>query len=71
MTTMIKEVYDAFIEAGVSEEKAGKAAEAISEESLATKADIAELKAQLLVVKWMVGFNLAACFGILLKVLSS
>lgn len=29
MTTMISEVYDAFKEAGVSEEKARKAAEAI------------------------------------------
>ncbi len=50
---------------------AGKAAEALFGESLATKAGIAELKDQLLPVKWMVGFNLAACVAILLKTLAS
>ena len=53
MTTMISEGYEAFRAAGVDEGIARKAAEALSEESLATKADIAEIKAELKVIKWM------------------
>jgi len=41
---MISEVYDAFRSAGVAEEKARAAAEALSAEQLATKADIARLE---------------------------
>lgn len=40
---MIFEVYDAFLSMGATEEKARKAAEAISNESLATKGDIVKL----------------------------
>jgi hypothetical protein len=50
---MISEVYEAFRAAGVEESIARKAAEALSEESLATKSDIAEIKAELKVIKWM------------------
>lgn len=42
MATMISEVYDAFRSVGVPEDKARAAAEALSEEQLATKADIAK-----------------------------
>jgi hypothetical protein len=44
MATMISEVYDAFRSVGVPEDKARAAAEALSEEQLATKADIARLE---------------------------
>ena len=43
MSTMNTEVYDALVDAGADE----------------TKARIAEIKASLLVLKWMVGFVLA------------
>ena len=67
MTTMIAEVYSAFRTAGVPEEEARKAAEALSAESLATKNDIADVrqgfadvKRELTVVKWMLGIVIAA-----------
>ena len=49
MSTMLKEVYDAFKEAGASEEKASAAAVAVAayqlnRSNLATKEDIAKLK---------------------------
>lgn len=40
MTTMISEVYAAFKEAGIPEDKARSAAESLSAENLATKSDI-------------------------------
>ena len=55
MTTMISEVYEAFLAANVPGDKARKAAEALSAESLATKSDIHEVKTELRLVKWMVG----------------
>ncbi|MGH8635931.1 MAG: hypothetical protein ACREUX_05850 [Burkholderiales bacterium] len=51
MATMISEVYDAFRAAGVPEEQARRAAEAIRAESLATKTDIAAVKLDLAVLK--------------------
>lgn len=60
MTTMISEVYSAFRTAGVPEEEARKAAEALSTESLATKNDIIDVKRALTVVKWMLGIVIAA-----------
>ena len=60
MTTMISEVYSAFRTAGVPEEEARKAAEALSAENLATKNDIADVKRELTVVKWMLGIVIAA-----------
>lgn len=41
---MISEVYSAFRTAGVSEQEARKAAEALSAENLATKNDVAEVQ---------------------------
>jgi len=55
MSTMISEVYSAFRKAGVSEDDAKAAAEALSAESLATKDDIKKLDRELLIIKWMLG----------------
>jgi len=59
MTTMISEVYTAFRSAGVSEEIAKSAAEALSAESLATKDDIRKLEKELIIIKWMIGLVIA------------
>ena len=59
---MIPEVYEAFIAAGVSRDKA------FSAENLATKADIRRIGKELLLLKWMVGFNLAFTMTILWKI---
>ena len=48
MSAIIKEVYDAFRSAGVSDELATAAAQAVpSRDEMATKRDIAELRAEL------------------------
>jgi len=59
MTTMISEVYTAFRKAGVSEDDARSAAEALSAESLATKDDIRKLDKELSIIKWMLGLVIA------------
>ena len=64
---MVTELYDALIAAGAPEEKARAAAQAMSEESLATKADIARLERELLVVKWMTSAIIAGVVSLLLK----
>ena len=68
MATMISEVYDAFRSAGVPEDKARQAAEALAAENLATKSDINELKATQKLHSWMLAFNLAFTMAILWKV---
>ena len=67
MTTMIAEVYRAFVRAGVPEQDAMAAAEAITAENLATKKDIDEarldihrLDKKMAVVQWMLGIVIAA-----------
>ncbi len=60
MTSMISEVYSAFRKAGVPEEEAKQAAEALSAESMATKSDVDDIKRGLAVVKWMLGVVIAA-----------
>ncbi|GAB1392043.1 hypothetical protein MASR1M60_02060 [Rhodocyclaceae bacterium] len=67
MATMISEVYAAFRAAGVDEEHARKAAEALSNGALATKADVARVERELLVMKWMLGVVVAATVIPLLK----
>ena len=63
MSTMISKVYDALIEAGASQDKARKAAEALANyESRFSKVD-----ADLLLLKWMTGFILAGVSGLILK----
>lgn len=67
MTTMLPEVYEAFRAAGMPEEQAKKAAEALSAESIATKGDVARIERDLAVLKWMVGVVIAATVVPLLK----
>lgn len=67
MTTMISVVYDAFRSAGVPEDKARKAAEALSSDALATKGDIARLEKELAVLKWMVGLVIAGVASQMVK----
>lgn len=63
MSTMIFEVYDVLKEAGASEEKARAAAEAVA----SYEHRFSKIEADLLLLKWMVGFNLALSAGILLR----
>ena len=67
MSMMVTELYDALRAAGAPEGKARAAAQAMSEESLATKADISRLERELLVVKWMTGGIVAGVISLLLK----
>ena len=53
MSTVNSEVYDALIDAGADKNKAREAAKSVAQY------DIAEIKASLLVLKWMAGFILA------------
>ena len=74
MSTMISEVYDAFKEAGASEEKARKAAEAIAGyENRFAKIDerFAIMDGRLVLLQWMLGFNLAMTLAILWKIFSA
>ena len=59
MTTMISEVYSAFRTAGVPEQDARKAAEALSSENLATKNDITEIKQEITEVDQRLTGNIA------------
>ena len=63
MSTVIFEVYDALKEAGATEDKAKKAAEALA----AYENRFNKIGSDLGLVKWMIGFNLAMSAGILLK----
>ena len=65
MSAIVKEVYDAFREAGVSEEKSAEAAKAVA----AFDTRFSKIKADLLVLKWMVGLVIAAEVLPLLKTL--
>ena len=55
MSAIVKEVYDAFLEAGVSDEKATEAAKAIANYD----AKFNKIEADLLILKWMVGLVIA------------
>ena len=55
MSTMNSEVYDALIDAGADETKAREAAKSV----VRYDTEIAEIKASLLLLKWMSGFILA------------
>ena len=66
MATMISEVYDALREAGASEEKARKAAEAIA----AYDNRFNKIEQDLAVLKWMAGTNLAIAIALLFKAFS-
>jgi len=61
MSMIIVELYDALKEAGASEERSRKASEAMA----AFENKFAKVDLELAVVKWMVGFNLAATMAVL------
>ena len=63
MATMVSEVYDALLEAGASQDKARKAAEAVA--NYETRFN--KLEQDLLVVKWMLGFLIAGVAALVLK----
>ncbi|MCA1662509.1 MAG: hypothetical protein LC648_10340 [Novosphingobium sp.] len=63
MATMIAEIYDAFRDAGASDEKARAAATALAEQDTR----LSKIEADLSLTKWMVGFNVAMSVAILLK----
>jgi hypothetical protein len=70
VSTMISEVYDALISAGAPEDKARKAAERLANyDNRFSRLDGAVLKveAELVLVKWMVGFGIAMNVGILTR----
>jgi hypothetical protein len=70
MAAMVYEVYDAFRSVGIDEEKARRAAEAMNNETTATKADIFALKSEVAVLKWMAGATLALVITIFWKLFS-
>ena len=63
MATMLAEVYDAFKEAGVSDDKARAAATAMA----AYDSRFNKLETELAVVKWMVGANVALTLSLVAK----
>ena len=66
MSMMNMELYGALISVNVPEVKARKAAMSIlGHDQVATKADIAEIKADIRVLKWMVGVNMALTMGLI------
>lgn len=60
---MIFKVYDVLKAAGVTEDKARKAAEALAVD----ENRFSRIEADLNLLKWMLGFNLALSVGILFK----
>lgn len=75
MSTMIAEIYEAFMDAGVTEEKAKAAAKAVAEydnrfnkvdnELAIIKAEIISAKSEVVVIKWLVGISIALTISIL------
>jgi hypothetical protein len=63
---MISELYDALLQAGASEEKARTAASAVAQ----YESRFQKIETDLTVLKWMVGFNLAASLTMLFKLFS-
>ena len=65
MTTLNAELYDALIAIKVPEQKARAAATAsMANNHLATKAEVAELKAEMRMMKWIGGILFAALIGL-------
>jgi len=63
MTMMVGDLYDALKDAGAKEKLARGAAEAVANYDK----DIAELKSDVKLLKWMVGFNMAMTATLLFK----
>ena len=78
MSTMISEVYDAFLSIGIAEDRARKAAEALYEQGINTlRSDMAtlhmemeKLRGEFNTLRWMLGFNLAISVALLFKAFS-
>ncbi len=62
MTTMNRKLYEALRSIGIEDRNAADVSEALSE-------DIVELKSDVKLLKWMVGFNLVVSLGLLWVVL--
>jgi hypothetical protein len=72
MSTMISEVYDAFLAAGVPEDKARRAAEALYDQGItAVRTDIATLKADVRLLKWQGGATLAFVLAMFWKLFAA
>ena len=72
MGTILKEVYDAFKEAGVSEEKASQAAAALTqyeERFQRLEQRMIHLEGRMSLLQWMVGTNIALTIAVLFKLL--
>jgi hypothetical protein len=70
MSTMITEVYEAFISAGAPEDKAKAAARAVAEyDSRFNRidSDLALVKPEMVALKWMLGFVLAGVVSLVMK----
>jgi hypothetical protein len=74
MSTLIIEVYEAFLAAGVPEDKARAAARTFSDDQNASKGDIekvridiAKLDKEVAVMKWMLGVIVAGMATLILK----
>ncbi len=59
MTVIVKEVYDAFIDAGVGEEMAQRASNALIEQ----RTEFEDIRRDVHLLKWMAGFTLAFCMA--------
>jgi len=72
MATMIAEIYDAFKAAGVDDDKARKAAEAVASYENRfqdLKSDFQDLRSKVGMLTWMVGTNIVLTLGVLGKLL--
>lgn len=70
MPVMSGEVYDALTEAGASQDKARKAAEAVAgyENRFSTiEGRLTKLDGDMTLLKWMVGFNVALTVAVLAR----
>lgn len=67
MTIMVGGLYDALKDAGAKDHLARQAAEEVANYEL----QLAEIKGELKLIKWMVGFTLAICVALLLQSLGS
>ncbi len=71
MSTMIAELYDALKDAGASEEKARAAAKTMADyDSRFNKIDqdLSLIKAEITILKWMLGFLVAGMVSLLFKI---
>ena len=71
MSTMIAELYDALKDAGASEEKARAAAKTMEDyDSRFNKIDqdLSLIKAEITILKWMLGFLVAGMVSLLFKI---